>query len=122
MNTSKLNTLVVEFAQIRQAEIHDEAERQKIDHRENMRKGLEKFEQSLSAEALDALTEAGFKWIPVTDSHVALEREGSEKTLWVRMPSVGIVHFELNPQRWYRTSSRREELDLLSEIAFQFGV
>lgn len=122
MNTDKLKSMVKAFDQLNEARQIEEQARKEREHRRRALAVEETFRGMLTEDALEALTDAGFRWTGNPDDNVIeLGRVSSSKILRLLLPPFKVKALSWNG-RTYDLSSPEGELDLLSEIAFQFGV
>ena len=122
MNTDKLKSMVKAFDQLNEVRELEEQARKEKEHRRRSLAVEETFRWMMTEEALEALTDAGFRWTADPDENVIeLGRISSSKKLRLLLPPFKAKALSWNG-RTYNLSSPKGELDLLSEIAFQFGV
>ena len=122
MNTDKLKTMVKAFDHLQEIKRLEEANRKENEYRRRVLHVESTFRWMLTEDAVEALTAAGFRWTADPDQNlIELGRIGSEKKMRLMLPPFKTKALSWNG-RTYNLSSPEEELDLLSEIAFQFGV
>ena len=122
MNTDRLTSAVQKFEQMQEQRQNAERERNARRMENFLVETMAGFRKTLSTESREMLAEAGFSWKATGFGLMKLTRVGSDKSMLFRLTPKGIAWVQGDYRRTYKTSSPEGELDLLSEIAFQFGV
>jgi hypothetical protein len=120
MDTTNLKELIERHRQAQAIRLKEQREKEAKRLREAQEQIEQTFDLALSAEAAAALEDAGFRWAAdVAGTAIELMRDGCRKPMTLQL--VYGYQFRWGPHL-YDLSSPEEELNLLSEIAFQFGI